>query len=196
MIPSPTKPILMTPPTRLRETRSAQTATISGGASSRAADTSPAQPPRLYRSAVRASRSRLPRRLSKFQKSRCTSHSSRCGRVIQDAQLGEYRGLIPIEMLVGDFACLKLNDPDQGKLDPMTRRRHTGNHPIHIECMGKSSHELFDDPSLAEGLRQQGEIEIWRNVRQELTSIELAHSYPTHSARPGRNGEDIRIFGH
>src|SRR6516162_1548445 len=37
MIPSPTKPIFMTPPARLGETRSPQTATVSAAVSSRAA---------------------------------------------------------------------------------------------------------------------------------------------------------------
>ena len=35
---------------------------------------------------------------------------ARCQRVIEDAHLGEQSGLIPIEMLVGDFASLELDD--------------------------------------------------------------------------------------
>jgi hypothetical protein len=34
---------------------------------------------------------------------------ARCQRVIEDAHLGEQSGLIPIEMLVGDFASLELD---------------------------------------------------------------------------------------
>lgn len=45
--------------------------------------------------------------ISKFQKFRRTSNSSRRHWVIQNSQLREHRGPIPVEILVGDFAGLK-----------------------------------------------------------------------------------------
>ena len=99
-------------------------------------------------------------------------------------------------MLVGYFAGVKLNDTHQHELDPSTGGSHNRKHPIHIERVRKVDHEFFDDPIVAKGLRQRVKVEIWRNVRQKVTGIELAHSYPTHPALPGRNGKHIRIFGH
>src|ERR1700741_4334567 len=64
MIPSPTKPIFMTPPARLGETRSPHIATVSAEASSRAAVCS-------------ATAAGLP----KFEKLRRASNSGRCVRV-------------------------------------------------------------------------------------------------------------------
>jgi hypothetical protein len=101
----------------------------------------------------------------------------------------------PIEVLVGHFAVLKLDDAGEDELGSFTRGWQARKHPIHLERMGKANHELFDNPIVAEGLRQRSEIEVRRRVRQELMGVELAHSYPTHPARPGRNGEHIRISG-
>src|SRR5205814_5752049 len=75
-----------------------------------------------------------PWRSLKFQKLRRASSSSRRQRMIQDAQLREHGGLIPIEMLAGHFAGLKLNDAHEGELDFSTRGWHTRKHPIHPEC--------------------------------------------------------------
>jgi hypothetical protein len=66
--------------------------------------------------------------------------------MIQDTQLGEHRGLVPIEMLVGYFAGLKLNDAHQGELEPSARSREAREHPIHLERVRKPNDELFDDP--------------------------------------------------
>jgi hypothetical protein len=51
--------------------------------------------------------------------------------MIQDAQLGEHRGLIPIEMLVGHLTGLKLNNAHPGGLDLSTR---TGTPSISNPC--------------------------------------------------------------
>ena len=47
---------------------------------------------------------------AKSQKLPRAVNTGRCQRVIEDADLGEQSGLIPIEMLVGDFASLELDD--------------------------------------------------------------------------------------
>src|ERR1700737_4510143 len=104
--------------------------------------------------------------------------------MIQDPQLREHRGLIPIETLVGDFAGLKLNDAHHGELDPSTRGRQARQHPIHIERMREADYKLFDNPIVAEDLRQGSEFEIRWDVRQEMMGVELAHSDP---ARPARS---------
>ena len=45
--------------------------------------------------------------------------------MIQHSHLGKYRRLIPVEVLVGDFAVLKLNDGGYHKLGLSTGRSHT-----------------------------------------------------------------------
>ena len=106
--------------------------------------------------------------------------------MIQDAQLREHRRLIPMDMLPGHFASLKLNDAHQDELNFSTRGCHTRKHPDHIERVRKANHELFNNPISAEGLRQGTEFEIRRDARQELIGIEVMHICPTHAARPGR----------
>jgi hypothetical protein len=48
--------------------------------------------------------------LAKSQKLLRAVNPAGCQRVIEDAHLGEQSGLIPIEMLVGDFAALELDN--------------------------------------------------------------------------------------
>jgi len=72
--------------------------------------------------------------------------------MIQNAQLGEHRGLIPIEMLVGHLTGLKLDNAHPGGLDLSTRSRHAKYHPIHVQRISKANYELLDDPILAEDL--------------------------------------------
>ena len=84
--------------------------------------------------------------------------------MMQYPQLREHGGLIPIETLVGYLIPLKLNDAHESELDTSTRGCDAGKHPIHLDRVRKAYHELFDDPILAEGLRQRSEFPIWRDV--------------------------------
>jgi hypothetical protein len=77
---------------------------------------------------------------------RGAANSGRRQGMIENAHLGEQRGLIPIEMLMGHFAVLKLDEDHESELDPSTRGRHARKHPIHIERMRKADHELLGDP--------------------------------------------------
>ena len=104
--------------------------------------------------------------------------------MIYDAQLREDRGLIPMDMLIGHFASLKLNDADQDELNFSFRGWKARKHPIHIERVRKANHELFNDPVVIKYLRHRIEFEIRRDLRQELIGIELVHTCPTHAAHP------------
>jgi hypothetical protein len=116
--------------------------------------------------------------------------------MIYDAQLREDRGLIPMDMLIGHFASLKLNDADEDELNFSSRGWKARKHPIHIERVRKANHELFDDPVVTKYLRHRIELEIRRDLRQESIGIELVHTCPTHAAHPGRNEKHIRILDH
>src|SRR5215813_6519443 len=107
----------------------------------------------------------------KLQELRRTLHAGRRDGVMQDAQLREHRGLIPIEALTGYLAGSKLNDARQGDFDFPARRRHIRKHPVHIERVREADHEFLDDSIVAEGLRQGTKFEIGRDARQELLRI-------------------------
>jgi len=89
-----------------------------------------------------------------------TSNPGRRRRMIQDAHLGEQRRLIPIKVLMGHLGVLKLNDSGQDELGPPPRGPHTWKYPIHIDRVREAHHHFFDDPIVAEGLRQGGDFEI------------------------------------
>ena len=44
------------------------------------------------------------------------------------------------------FASLKLNDTPQDELDFSTGGKQARKHPIHLECVRKTNHKLFDNP--------------------------------------------------
>src|ERR1700730_18232015 len=132
---------------------------------------------------------------SKFQEVRRTANSGRHHRMMQDSQLGEHCSLIPIETLAGHFAGSELNDTHESELG-FANGGQPARNPIHVKRMGKANLELLDDPVVAEGLRKRGEFEIRWDFRQKLICVEIAHRRPARPGGPGRNGEDIRIFGH
>src|SRR5262247_390771 len=91
----------------------------------------------------------------KLQELRRAFHAGRRDGVMQDAQLREHRGLIPIEALTGYLAGLELNDAREGDFDFPAGRRHAWKHPVHGERVREADHELLDDPIVAEGLRER-----------------------------------------
>ena len=72
--------------------------------------------------------------------------------MIQDAQLSEHRRLIPIEVLAGHFAVLKMDDGGQEEPGSSPSGSQTWKYPIHIDRMREAHHQFFDDPIIAEDL--------------------------------------------
>jgi hypothetical protein len=60
----------------------------------------------------------------------------------------------------------------------------------------KAHHRLFDAAIIAEGLRQRGDFQIQRDVRQEFIGVELMRGRSTYSPYAGRNDEHIRMLGY
>ena len=59
-----------------------------------------------------------------------TSDARRRQRMIQDPELREHRGLVPIETLTSHFAVLKLDDADEAELDTSPGGGHAREHPV------------------------------------------------------------------
>ena len=72
--------------------------------------------------------------------------------MIQDPQLSEHRRLILIEVLVGHFTVLKMDDGGHEELGPSPSGSQTWKYPIHIDRMREAHHHFFGDPIIAEGL--------------------------------------------
>src|ERR1051325_11017858 len=63
---------------------------------------------------------------------------------IEQPELDEHRGLVPINMLVIQLAVPEAHDYDQGDFDSPTSRRDTGQHPIHFDAVGEFDDHLID----------------------------------------------------
>src|SRR5262245_39423491 len=95
-----------------------------------------------------------------FPKLRSASCSSRGNWKIEDTQLKEHVGLIPIEMLARHFAVLDLNDDHQGKFNRTTCGPDARKHPVHTHRVCKTDNQLIHNPIVAEDLRNITKFEI------------------------------------
>src|SRR5437868_291666 len=84
---------------------------------------------------------------------RRTAHSTYRQWMIQDAQLRQHRRLIPVSMLVGDFAAIELDENGDDEFGLSAGGSYPREEPIHIDRMGKTYRHLFDDAIIAESLR-------------------------------------------
>ena len=84
--------------------------------------------------------------------------------MIQDAQLRQRRRLIPVDMLVGDFAVIELDKNGDQQFGLSAGGPYPREESIHIDRMGKTSRHLFDDAIIAESLRYSGDFEIRRDI--------------------------------
>src|SRR6266436_2994424 len=96
-------------------------------------------------------------------------------------------------MLAGDFTGLKLNDARESELGASTRRAHPRGYPVHLDRVREAHHHFFDDAIGAESLRQGGELEIRRDVRQKFIGVELVDGGSTDA---GRDKKYVWVFGH
>ena len=102
--------------------------------------------------------------LPKAQKLCRTAHSTRRQWMIQDAQLRQHRRVIPVSMLVRDFAAIELDEGGADDFGFSAGGPYPREEPIHIDRMGKTYCHLFDDAVIAESLRHSGNFEIRRDV--------------------------------
>jgi hypothetical protein len=73
--------------------------------------------------------------------------------MIQDAQLRQHRRLIPVSMLVRDFATIELDERGDEEFGFSAGGPYSREEPIHIDRMGKTYCHFFDDAIIAESLR-------------------------------------------
>src|SRR6516164_4939363 len=62
--------------------------------------------------------------------------------------------------------------------------------------MRKPHYHFFDEPIVAEGLRQGGNFKIRRDLWQEMLGVELAYGHSAYPRGTGRNYEYIGVLGH
>jgi hypothetical protein len=62
--------------------------------------------------------------------------------------------------------------------------------------MRKPHYHFFDEPIVAEGLRQGSNFKIRRDLWQEMLGVELAHGHSAYPRGTGRNYKYIGVLGH
>ena len=115
---------------------------------------------------------------------------------IQQTQLNQHGGLIPIDVLVRNLAFPESDDRHQRHLDPFARGRNAGQHPIHRHGVGELKDHFIHDLRLANGPGNRRGLRIRGHLGNEETGVEIPNGLQALSA--GHRGHVINVpaFNH
>src|SRR5437667_10223943 len=117
-------------------------------------------------------------------------------RVGEESDWFEHGGLVPVDVLMRQFAVPKSHDGHQWYLDMTMRGRDTGQHPGHLLGVCERKNQFIDELVLADGARDGRQCRVGRHVRDKTLRIEFAQrGFPESS---GQHGYviDIRVVDH
>ena len=77
---------------------------------------------------------------------------------IEQSDLHQHRGLIPVDMLVIELVAAEIDDRHQRHLDEFARRLHPRQHPVDLAVMREAEEHFVDDPIGADGARDRDEL--------------------------------------
>ena len=75
---------------------------------------------------------------------------------VEQADLREQRGLVPVDVLVRDLPVAEADDDGEGELDPATRRSNARQQRGHLDVVREAQHELVDDLRPLPTVRETG----------------------------------------
>jgi len=64
---------------------------------------------------------------------------------VDQPQLCEDRGLIPVDVLMGELAVAEMHDDDQRHLDPSAGRCYPRQHPVDLDSVGEFEDHLVNE---------------------------------------------------
>src|ERR1700746_2604993 len=82
-------------------------------------------------------------------------------RRIDQPELRQHRGLVPIDVLVSELAVAEMNDDNQRDLDSLSGGCYPGQHPVHLDRMGEA-HDHFVDKLFGPDVTcERGHFNTW-----------------------------------
>src|SRR5438094_10144279 len=115
---------------------------------------------------------------------------------VDETHLGQNQSLIPVDMLMRQFAIAEMHNHHQRNLDVLSRRRNSGQHPVHLNGVCELKHHLVYNSIDADGARNRRHAGVRGHLRNETLCIELAQLGMAHTAGEHRNMIDVSVRYH
>src|SRR5207249_9568440 len=120
----------------------------------------------------------------------------RQGAGIEQPKLNQHGSLVPVNMLVGQFAFSESNDRHQWHFNSLSRRSNAWQHPVHPDGMRELKYHFIYQLIVADGPRDGGHLRIGRHLRNETLGVKLAELILAHTASQHWDVVDISVLDH
>src|SRR5437764_8201631 len=127
---------------------------------------------------------------------RTVNAGDRQGASIEQPELNQDGSLIPVNVLVGQFAFSEPNDRHQWHFNPLSRGSNAWQHPVHPDSMRELKYHFIYQLIVADGPRYGGHLGIGRHLRNETLGIKLAQLILAHDAGQHWDVVDIVFLNH
>src|SRR5262249_18458431 len=115
----------------------------------------------------------LVHRLSRTKHLRGDFAAANRQRSIEQIELDEDRRLVPIQVLVHDLVAVEPDEGDERTFDVLAGRGNAGQQPVHAGRVSESNDQLVDDLVMTDGPRDGEDLDVQRQLRQEVLRVEV-----------------------
>src|SRR5438034_6652838 len=120
----------------------------------------------------------------------------RQGAGIEQPKLNQHRSLVPVNMLVGQFAFSESNDRHQWHFNSLSRRSNAWQHPVHGDGMGELEHHFIYELIVADGPGDGSHLRIGRHLGNETLGVKLTEFILANTAGQHWDVVDISVLDH
>jgi hypothetical protein len=115
---------------------------------------------------------------------------------IEEPDLHEHRGLIPVDVLVGDLAILESHHHDGRDPHPPAGRRDPGEHERDLAVVRELEDEFVDHALGGYRPRDRSQVRVIRRLADELGRVEPPDRRAAAGAGQRRHVPDVRLLDH
>ena len=117
-------------------------------------------------------------------------------RVVQKPELFQDGCLVPIDVLVGEFAVAETNNRDQRHFDAAIGGRNSGQHPGHFLRVSEGEDHFINELIFADSAGDGSKRGVGWHHGYELVRIEVAQGGLAVTARHDGDVVDVSVLGH
>src|SRR5437016_12949468 len=115
------------------------------------------------------------------------------GASIEQPELNQHGSLVPVNVLVGQFAFSEPNDRHQWHFNSLSRGSKAWQHPVHPDGMREFKYHFIYQLIVADGPRDGGHLRVGRHLRNETLEEDLTESTFATPAVQNWDGVDIAV---
>ena len=116
---------------------------------------------------------------------------------IEQPDLYQHAGLIPVDVLVRNLPILEADDDRDRHFHALARRGHAGQQPVDRRRVGEADNDFVHDLIGAHGARHIRHRHVRRKeLADKMVAVERPHTVAADAADHGRYVVQMRIVGH